>query len=149
MKASDVMTTQVVAVHATTSVDEIARLLMRHAIGGVPVVDARRRVIGIVTERDLFLKKKGIPFSAVKIPTMFKQWVDPRQLDEIYELARQHTAADVMTADVVCADPDDNIRQVAWLMVEGNLKHIPVARDGQLLGIITRTDMIRPMTREE
>jgi CBS domain-containing protein len=149
MKASDVMTTEVVTVHATTSVDEIARLLMRRAIGGVPVVDAHRRVIGIVTERDLFLKEKGIPFSAVKIPTMFKQWVDPRQLDEIYELARQHTAADVMTPEVVCADPDDDIGQVAWLMVEGNLKHIPVACDGRLVGMITRTDMIRPMARKE
>ena len=147
MKASDVMTTEIVTVHATTSVDEIARLLMRHAIGGVPVVDARRRVIGIVTERDLFLKEKGIPFSAVKIPTMFKQWVEPRQLDEIYELARQHTAADVMTAEVVCADPDDDVGHVAWLMVEGNLKHIPVTRGGRLVGMITRTDLIRPMAK--
>jgi CBS domain-containing protein len=149
MKASDVMTANVVAVQATTSVDEIARLLMRHAIGGVPVVDARRRVIGIVTERDLFLKEKGIPFSAVKIPTMFKQWVDPRQLDEIYELACQHTAADVMTADVVCADADDDVGHVAWLMVEGNLKHIPVTREGRLVGMITRTDLIRPMAKTE
>jgi CBS domain-containing protein len=149
MKASDVMTANVVAVQATTSVDEIARLLTRHAIGGVPVVDARRRVIGIVTERDLFLKEKGIPFSAVKIPTMFKQWVDPRQLDEVYELARQHTAADVMTADVICADPDDDVGHVAWLMVEGNLKHIPVTRGGRLVGMITRTDLIRPMAKTD
>jgi CBS domain-containing protein len=147
MKASDVMTTDVLAVQAHTSVDEIARLLLRRAIGGVPVVDARRRVIGIVTERDLFLKEKGIPFSAVKIPTMFKQWVDPRQVEEIYELARQHTAADVMTSDVVCADPDDDIGHVAWLMVQGNLKHLPVARDGLLVGIITRTDLIRPLAQ--
>jgi CBS-domain-containing membrane protein len=49
----------VVAVQAMTSVEEIARLLMHHAIGGVPVVDARWRVIGIVTKRDLFLKGKA------------------------------------------------------------------------------------------
>ncbi|HRC77454.1 MAG TPA: CBS domain-containing protein [Kouleothrix sp.] len=148
MKAFEIMNPNVVTVRADTSVETIAGLLIQHNIGGVPVVDQQRRVLGIVTERDLFVKDKGIPFSAVKIPTMFKRWVNPRQLDEIYEAARQHTAADVMTSDVICVNSNEDAEEVAWLMVQANLKRIPVLRDGRLIGIIARGDILRQLARK-
>lgn len=149
MQTQHVMTTEVITVRATTAVDAIARLLTTHGIGGVPVVDDRQRVLGIVSQRDLFLKEKGIPFSAVKIPTMFKQWVDPRQFDEIYERARHNTAADVMTDEVICVDAEEELEEVARLMVQGKLKRIPVLRAGRLVGIITRVDLIRGLANVE
>ena len=72
--------------------DEIVRLLTKHRINAVPVVDEEFHVIGMVGEDDLFLKEKGIPFSLVKLPTLCKQWVDPRRLEEIYANSRHHTA---------------------------------------------------------
>lgn len=149
MKARDIMTRGVIAIRADTPVYEIARLLSERHIGGLPVVDDDNRVIGIVSESDLFLKEKGMPFSAVKVPTLFKRWVDPDRLTEIYEDARHHTAADVMTSSVVCVDVDDTVGHVAWLMAQSNIKRVPVLQDGTLAGIITRANIIRLLARAE
>lgn len=70
MKAKDIMTHNVISV--------------------TPVTNGEGRVVGIVSESDLFLKEKGIPFSSVKLPAVFKQWVDPARLVEIYAVARRH-----------------------------------------------------------
>ncbi|MCK6584110.1 MAG: CBS domain-containing protein [Anaerolineales bacterium] len=149
MKVQDIMIRDVISICVDTTVDEIAKVLNEHRIGGAPVVDKERRVIGIVCESDLFLREKGLPFSAVKIPTLFKRWVDPDRLAEIYEGARHHTAADVMTTNVVCVDVDDTVGHAALLMVQRNIKRIPVLQDGILVGIITRTDIIRLLARDE
>lgn len=149
MKACRVMTKNVITVRPDTPVEEIAHLLTTHRIGAVPVVDENHRVIGIVSESDLFLKEKGLPFSAVKLPTLFSQWVDPHQLAEIYEGARHHTANDIMTKDVICVDANDDIGHVARLMVQRNLKRVPVVHEGKLVGLISRADMIRLLTKRK
>ena len=151
MKAKDIMTRDVRTVRPDTTVEAIARLLTEHRISCVPVVATREagRVVGIVSESDLFLKEKGIPFSAVKLPALFKQWVDPTRLAEIYEGARHHTAADVMTREVICVDVEEDVGQVAWRMAQRNLKRVPVLREGVLAGIITRADIIGMLARKE
>ena len=149
MKAQDIMTRNVISIRTDTTVDEIARLLSEHRIGGLPVVDDEKRVIGMVSESDLFLKEKGMPFSAVKVPTLFQRWVDPERLAEIYESARHHTAADVMTKDAVCVDVDDTVGHAALLMAQRNIKRVPVLQNGSLVGIITRADIIRLLARDE
>jgi CBS domain-containing protein len=148
MKTQDIMTRNVIKIRKDTTVAEIARLLSEHHIGGIPVVDEDNRVLGIVSESDLFLKEKGLPFSAVKVPVLFKRWVDPDRLTEIYDEARHHTAADVMTREIVCVDVEDTISHVAWLMAQRDIKRVPVLRDGVLAGIITRSDIIRNLARE-
>jgi CBS-domain-containing membrane protein len=149
MKAQDIMTRDVISIRADTTVNEIARLLGEHRIGGLPVVDEENRVIGMVSESDLFLKEKGMPFSAVKMPTLFKRLVDPDRLTEIYEGARHHTAADVMTTEIHCVDVEDGIGHVTWLMAQRNVKRVPVLQNGKLAGIITRADIIRLLARDK
>lgn len=149
MRAEELMTRDVIAIKAETTVDEIAGLLIKHRVGGLPVVDDENRVIGIVSESDLFLKEKGMPFSAVKVPMLFKQWVDPDRLNEIYEDARHHTAADVMTPHAISVDVGDTIGHVALLMAQNNIKRVPVLRDGVLAGIISRADIIRLLAKDE
>ena len=143
------MTREVMTVTADTTVDRIARLLSENRIGGLPVVDRENRVIGIVTESDLFLKEKGMPFSAVKVPTLFKRWVDPDRLTEIYEDSRHHTAADVMTSATICVNVDDTVGHAAWLMAQHNIKRVPVLQNGVLAGIITRANIIHLLARDE
>jgi CBS domain-containing protein len=149
MKTQEIMTQDVVRIHADTPVNEIAKLLSKHRIKSLPVVDEEDRVLGIVSESDLFLKEKGMPFSAVKVPTLFQRWVDPDRLTEIYESAHHHTAADVMTTEVVCVDVEDTVGHVAWLMAQRNIKRIPVLKNGKLAGIISRADIIRLLARDE
>ena len=149
MKASEIMTANPLTIRPETTVAEIARLLTERKIGGVPVTDADGRVLGIVTENDLFLKKKGLPFSAVKLPTLFAEWVQPERLADIYAAARLHTAADIMGRDPVTVDADDSIGHVAWEMAKHDIGRVLVLRGGRLIGIITRADIIRLLASDE
>ena len=124
------MTPDVITVRADTTVDEIARLLTKHRINAVPVVDDEFHVIRMVGEDELFLKEKGIPFSLVKLPTLFKQWVDPHRLEEIYTNSRHHTAADVLNHGVISVDAGDEIGQAATLMLKHKLTSLPALREG-------------------
>jgi CBS domain-containing protein len=146
-KVEDIMTREVITIREHTTIEEIARLLVENRIETVPVVDEENRVIGIVSESDLFLKEKGLPFSAVKVPMLFKRWVDPERLDEIYEEARHHTAADIMTRRAICVDVSATIGQAARLMAQHDINSIPILREGVLAGIITRGDIIRHLAR--
>ena len=147
MKASDLMTRNVITLRPDTTVEHIARLLTTNRVASAPVVDDAGHVVGIVSEHDLFLKEKGIPFSAVRLPTKFKEWVDPRHLLQIYDAARHHTAADIMTREVICVDVDDQVGHVAWLMMQWGIERVPVVEHDRLVGIIARSDLIALLAR--
>ena len=149
IRVRDVMNRDVIAVHPDTHVKEVAMMMTEHHIRALPVVDKENRVVGIVSESDLFLKEKGIPFSAVKLPTLFEKWVDPTHLAEIYEAASEHTAADVMTEDVITVEPDETVGHSALLMFKHDFRTLPVVENGKLVGVISRGDFIRLLAGEE
>jgi CBS domain-containing protein len=143
MRVREVMTRNVISVESKTTVEEVAKLLMEHRISSVPVVDRQNHVIGFVSEDDLFLKEKGIPFSLVKVPALFSQWVPPEKLGELYSRSRRFTAADVMTHKVVSVHPEDGVGETAELMLRNHIKKLPVVEHGKLIGIVSRADMVK------
>jgi CBS domain-containing protein len=143
MRAEQIMTTEVMTVHANTTVEEVARLLTTRRIGSMPVVDDDQRVLGVVNDDDLFTSEKGIPFSAVRVPVLFEKWAQPDRAVEIYANARQNTAQDVMSYEFVCVDVNASVGYITQVMVERNLHRVLVTRSDRLAGIITRLDLIR------
>lgn len=139
----DVLSQNIITVQPDMHIQDIAALMTEHHLRALPVVDNERRVVGIITESDLFLKEKGIPFSAVKLPALFEKWVDPSHLAEIYLAASEHTAADVMTEDVVTVSLEDTIGHAAFLMFKHDFRTLPVVEDEKLVGVISRVDFIR------
>lgn len=143
IKVADVMTGEVIAVRADTGIQEIARLLKEHRISGVPVIDDESNVVGMVSEGDLFLKQKKSPYGGlIDAPVLFGQFVEPENIAEIYQEARHLTAADVMSEAPVTVDPQDQVGRVAEIMMRRGLRRVPVARDGKLVGVIARSDII-------
>ena len=147
VKVLDVMTKDVIAVRADTTVQEIARLLREHRIGGAPVIDGEGKVIGMVSEGDLFLKQKRLPYGPMGAPALFDQFVEPENIAEIYQEARYLTAADVMTKAVATVDAQDQVGQAAETMMRHGLRRLPVAHEGKLVGIISRSDIIHLLGR--
>ncbi|MBI4319980.1 MAG: CBS domain-containing protein [Chloroflexi bacterium] len=150
MKVSELMTTNVLTVRPDAKVDEIARLMVAHDITGVPVVNGENRVVGIVTETDLIVRNAHLHF-----PT-FLQILDariylqsPRHFEEELRRMLGTTAADVMTKDVVTTRPDADLDEVATLMVEQAANPVPVVENGKLVGIISRSDIVRLMAHEQ
>lgn len=142
MRAYDVMTADVITVRAETTVPEIVRLLAEHHISGAPIVNDEGEVIGMVNQRDLFVKQKRVPYVGTEAPALFGQFVQPEKIAETYREARNLTAADVMTKVVVTVDAWDDVGHVAETMARHDLRRVPVVRDGKLVGIISRSDII-------
>jgi nucleotide-binding universal stress UspA family protein/predicted transcriptional regulator len=143
IKVSDVMTREVITVRADTGIQEIARLLRENRIGGVPVIDDDGNVVGMVNKGNLFLKRKRAPYGiAMDAPMLFGQFIEPENLAKIYQEARYLTAADVMSETTVTVDPQDQVGRVAETMMLRGLRRVPVAHDGMLVGIISRSNII-------
>lgn len=146
MRTADVMTKSVVFAFEDDSLEHVARLMLEHKIGGVPVVNRDLEVVGIVTETDFSLREKGVPFSALRLPSLFGQWCAASNVEQIYQAARARAVREVMSRPVVAVDEDLPVGKVAELMLRKDLKRIPVVRAEKLVGIVTRHDLLRCIT---
>lgn len=144
MKAGEIMSTSVFTVKRDTSVEEIAHIMVEKNISGVPVVDDENRVVGIITQRDLLYKDVEPRYPAlVQIlgGTIFLQGVS-RYNKELKKLTATR-AEELMTRNVVTVDENTEVERAARIMVEKEINRIPVVRDGKLVGIISRADVVK------
>lgn len=151
MQVKQAMTPSPVSVSRESPVSEIVRLLAKHRIGSVPVVEQNGRLVGLVTETDLFPRKKRVPFSTVTSTALFDVWAGPEHMPDVYKQFRGRTAGDIMTPAPVSVDSGADITQAIRMMVETDRKHLPVVEEGRLVGILTRHDVLRALcadTRE-
>ena len=140
MRAHQIMTPQVITVAAETTIIEAIHLMLQHHIGGLPVVDAAGRLIGIVSEGD-FIRRP-------EIGTQHKQgrWLsflagaDRRAIDFVREHGRK--VADIMTPDPLTVSEDTPLDEVVHIMETRSIKRVPVMRGGRLVGMLTRTDFL-------
>ncbi len=144
-----------VIVTPDTPLLELARLLGERQPGCLPVVEADGRLVGLVTESDLFIKKSWLPQSERFYPTLFEEPIALEQLPEVYAaLSRQLTAADIMTRKVVWVKDTHSLAHAIRLLMRYDLKCLPVldsdpGSGGKLIGLITRADIIRVLTADQ
>ena len=144
MQAKDIMTKEVITVRPDTTLDEVARILTEKNISGLPVVDENLQLIGIITEGDLLMKD-----SKVKFPSYINILGGIIYLDsytQYFEELKKTVAQKVeelMTEDVIKIKEDANNEEMATLMVDHNINRLPVVRDGKVVGIVSRADIIK------
>lgn len=141
MQASDIMTTSVETVGPETPVGEIAgRLLARH-ISAVPVVDEDGHVVGVVSEGDLMRRSET---GTERSPSWWLRIIDPGD-GLAREFVKSHgmLAKDVMTRSVVTVDEAASLEEIAGTLESSRIKRVPVLRDGKLVGIVSRADLLR------
>ncbi len=144
MRARDVMTREVVFVAPETPVEQIIRLLLEHRVSGVPVLD-RGELVGIVSEGDLILRERA-QRPRTSMAYLFQQlFEDHAKLAEEYRKAHGLTAEHVMTREVVTCNPGTPVSEIANLMTEKRIKRVPVLDDGRLVGIVTRSDVLKAL----
>lgn len=139
MNAKDVMTTKVVAVDPDMPVHDIAALLLAHHISAVPVIDEDRRVLGIVSEGDL------LPRAETERRQSWWLAVFGNTEDMAREFVRVHgqRAREIMTPEPVIVTEETPLAEIARLLEERRIKRVPVTRDGRLVGIVSRADVLR------
>jgi CBS domain-containing protein len=143
MKIRDVMTTDVVTVDSDTSLKEVAATLAERHISGVPVLSGHGRLLGVVSEGDILMKEVGVERRGV-----LARLLHPHTAHDVAKLEAR-TAGQAMTSPAITISPDAPLSEAARLMVARQINRLPVVENGQLVGIVTRADVVRTFTRED
>jgi CBS domain-containing protein len=146
MKVKEVMTTGVVTVSPGTRLEEVAAIMTQHTIRAVPVVDEAGTPVGLVSDRELFVKERNIWLRTI-LPELFGQYVNLHQLPEHYKAGCALRAGDVMTRAIPSIDAESDLGELIKLMTSQELSRVVVLSCGLLAGIVTRGDIVRRMLR--
>ena len=141
MKARDVMVTNVITVSPELDVKTVARLMVANGISAVPVTDESFNVIGIVSEGDLLHRPE--------IKTERKQpwWLEMLMSDQgsAIDFVKSHArqAKDVMARNVITADAETSLQEIAGVLEKNGIKRVPILEQGKLVGIVSRANIIQ------
>ncbi|MCX8131263.1 MAG: CBS domain-containing protein [Clostridia bacterium] len=144
MKAKEIMSSNVVTVKTDATIGEIAHILTDNNISGVPVVNEKYEIVGIVTEKDLLYKDVEPHFPPVV--ELLGGMIFLKSVKHYNEELRKLVATraeDIMTKHVVTVDEETVVERVAELMTEKDINRVPVVSKGKLVGIISRADIVR------
>jgi CBS domain-containing protein len=146
MKARDVMNSAVVAVRPDTPINNIAKTLRDHRISAVPVIDEAGSLLGMVSEGDLIGREEADREARLDWwLTLLAEGeaLNPEFLASIHGPKRR--GRDVMTAPVVTVGEETEVDEIARLLTAHRIKRVPVLRDGRVVGIVSRADLVRAL----
>jgi CBS domain-containing protein len=137
VKVSEIMSRPVITVTPDTGVKAAAKLLVERDISALPVVDAKGRLVGIVSEADLLsIETRPDPLTRA-MPLAPTAGSTPKTVEE------------VMTKDVLVVAANGEVSQAARIMLETGIKRVPVMRGRQLVGILSRRDLVTVIARPD
>jgi CBS domain-containing protein len=145
MKASDVMTRNVVTIARGAPIREAIRLMLANKVSGLPVIDAEGEVVGILTEGDLL--RRG------EIATEKRHWpwldflLGPGRTASEYVRSHSRICGELMSPNVISVTPDASLAEIVQLMERRRIKRVPVIDSGALVGIVSRPDLLAAVAR--
>jgi len=151
MKVEEVMTKEVITCSPSDPISGIVKLMSEKCISGLPVVDSGK-LVGIVTEGDIAKVLAGPPVSSTLwLPSPFevlleipiKDIIELRRLQQSVKDVGEKPVKDVMSKDPITIEPTNDIGDASALMVRYKINRLPVVKNGKLVGIVTRDDIIR------
>jgi len=144
--AKDIMTKKVITVSKDATLAELAKLLIKNKISGVPIVDKREELVGIVTEADLIIKESNLSFPLSFSFAFLESYESYTKSTKEYLETR---VEEVMSTNVKTAREDMPISKVVNIMINNNINRLPILNnDGKLTGIITRADIIKSIIKK-
>jgi CBS domain-containing protein len=143
MRVLDVMTTTVISVKPEMTVRDAAKVLVENGISGAPVLDASSRLVGMLSEGDL-IHRTELETAERRRSWWLDRLAASRDADD-YVKSHGVAVADVMTQDVVSVDETTPLGEVANLMETKHIKRLPVLRDGRLVGIVSRANLVQAL----
>jgi CBS-domain-containing membrane protein len=150
LKAKDIMTRDVITVRPETTIEELARILIERKISGVPVLNEKGEVTGIVTENDLISQNKRMHIPTVM--RLFDAYIvlgSPGKLEREIRRMAAATVGDICTKKVITVTEETPVEDVATIMAEKSVHLIPVVEGKTMKGIIGKIDVIRGVGRAE
>jgi CBS domain-containing protein len=143
MRAMDLMTTNVITVDENASIESTAKLMVEHGISAVPVVNRDKRVIGMVSEGDLLHRAET--GTELRRSWWLELASSTNKLAGEYIKSHSGKVKDVMTRDVLSVTEETHVADIAVLLETNRIKRVPVLRDGKLVGIVSRANLVRAL----
>jgi CBS domain-containing protein len=143
MRAADVMTLSPVTVAEDAPIVEAIRLMLQRKFSGLPVVDKTGALVGIVTEGDLLRRVET--GTQRKRPRWIEFLIGSGRLASEYVQASGRKVQEVMSRDVQTIGEDASLDEIVALMEQHRIKRLPVVRDGKVVGIVTRANLLRAL----
>lgn len=148
MKISEIMRKNVITCKEDTSVKEVAKMLVENDLTGMPVVKGKE-IVGIITEADLIMQKAKLHMpSYIQLLNSFLYLEDPSEVEEELQKILATKARELMTTEVITVEADYSVEDVASLIDEEHINPVPVVRDNELVGIVSRADIVKLLARE-
>jgi CBS domain-containing protein len=148
MRALDVMTPFVITASLDMTVRDAAKQLVDNHISGMPVVDASGKVVGVVSEGDL-LHRVETGTASRRRSWWLEFLTSNRQLASTYIKEHAHRVKDVMSERVISVSEETPLAEIADLLERYRIKRVPVLKDGKLVGIVSRANLIRALASVE
>jgi CBS domain-containing protein len=147
MRVSELITKKVLTIGPEAPIKDVAKILVANGISGLPVCDIERRVLGVVSEGDILYKEHDPREGHVGGPL---GWIiDGAPSYAGFVKAKALTARKAMTSPAITIAPWESAATAAQIMCERHVNRLPVLKDGLLVGIITRADLVRAFTRTD
>ena len=141
MRAHQIMTHQVITVGPETPVVEAANKMLNHHISGLPVVDVTDKLIGIISEGD-FIRRAEIGTQRER-GRWLRLLVGPGRIASDFVHERGRKVGEIMTPNPVTITEDTSLEEIVRTIEQRNVKRLPVVRRDQLVGIVTRSNLLQ------
>ena len=148
LTAQDIMSQEVITVNENATVRELASLFLANNISGAPVVNGEGKMIGVVTENDLIFQNKKVRLpTAVAILDAFLFLESPEKMEKELKKIAGSRVGDICSHDLICVSPETGLEELATLMAEKKIHTLPVMAQGNLVGVIGKSDIIRTIAQ--
>jgi len=141
------MTRAVLTVRRDTPLKDVARLLIDAGVAGAPVVDLDGVVCGVISEADFLVKEQGP--TAIRHRRLGALLGEPADVRSQQHKLAARTAGGAMSSPAITIGPDRPLREAAAVMTARSINRLPVLADGRLVGIVTRSDLVRAYLRSD
>ncbi|MFT6071217.1 MAG: CBS domain-containing protein [Bacteriovoracaceae bacterium] len=149
MKAKDFMTKNVITCTEDQSVAEAAKLMVEKEFSVMPILNKEGKLVGIVTESDFVGKEVSVPHALASIKQLFGQNFYFADVETLYADAKNKTLSSVMSKNLKTVTPETSLSEVVNYMISKNIKRLPVVDGENLVGIITRKNILKAFDATE
>ena len=143
MKISEIMMKEVYSVHLTATIGEVLKLMVDHKVSGVPIVDDNNAVVGFISDGDImkFIAKQDPRI--IDMTSFITVWYDTETFEKKLQDLRNLNVMELAQTKVISVEEDFEVDEVAKILGKKKIKKVPVLKNGLLVGVASRSDIIR------